>query len=116
VGAFWLVSCAFGPFFGWVLTSIAPLTATSWRWVYGLRFFLAAGLPIITALPILRYVRGKAARVALPLLLGVTMLAIWSVVNVGRDLLNGPVVQQVRSTGQLEMVLKFTAQSLGVIR
>jgi hypothetical protein len=116
VGAFWLVSCAFGPFFGWVLTSIVPLTVTSWRWVYGVRFFLAAGLPIITALPILRYVRGKAARVALPLLLGVTMLAIWSVVNVGRDLLNGPVMQQVHSSGQIEMVLKFTAQSLGVIR
>ncbi len=37
LGAFWLVSCAFGPFFGWILTSALPLTVVSWRWVYGMR-------------------------------------------------------------------------------
>lgn len=31
VGAFWLVSCVFGPFFGWLLTSVVPLTMASWR-------------------------------------------------------------------------------------
>jgi len=116
VGAFWLVSCAFGPFFGWVLTSVFPITLASWRWLYGLRLFLAAGLPLITALPLMRYVRGKAARVALPLLVGITMLATWSVMNVSRDLLAGPVVHQIQSTGQLEMFLKYTAQSLGAVR
>lgn len=116
VGAFWLVSCAFGPFFGWVLTSIIPITVASWRWVYGLRFFLGAGLPILTALPGLRYVRGKAARVALPVLILVTMLATWSVMNVSRDLLAGPVIQHVKSTGQVEMVLRYTGQSLGLVR
>lgn len=97
LGAFWLVSCAFGPFFGWVLTSILPLTVSSWRWVYGLRVLLAAGLPLITALPLTRYLRGKAILVALPIMLIVTMLPIWSAVNVSRDLFEGPIVQQVQS-------------------
>jgi hypothetical protein len=97
LGAFWLVSCAFGPFFGWALTSTLPLTMTSWRWIYGLRVLLAAGLPLITALPLTRYLRGKAVLVALPIMLIVTMLPIWSTVNVSRDLWEGPVVQQVQS-------------------
>jgi hypothetical protein len=97
LGAFWLVSCAFGPFFGWILTSALPLTVISWRWVYGLRVLLAAGLPLITALPLTRYLRGKAVWVAFPILLIVTLLPIWSAVNVSRDLWEGPVVRQVQS-------------------
>ena len=97
LGAFWLVSCAFGPFFGWVLTSTFPLTVVSWRWLYGLRVFLAAGLPLITALPLVRYLRGKSILIALPVLLIVTMLPIWSAVNVSQDLWEGPVVRQVQS-------------------
>ena len=30
IGAFWLVACAFGPFFGWVATALPPTTG-SWR-------------------------------------------------------------------------------------
>lgn len=26
-GAFWLVSCAFGPFFGWIVTSVGALSS-----------------------------------------------------------------------------------------
>jgi hypothetical protein len=97
LGAFWLVSCAFGPFFGWILTSVFPLTVDSWRWVYGLRVLLAAGLPLLTALPLTRYLRGKAVLVSLPILLIVTLLPVWSAVNVSRDLWEGPVSRQVQS-------------------
>jgi hypothetical protein len=113
IGAFWLVSCAFGPFLGWVITSVFPLTAASWRWLYGLRVVLAAGLPLITALPLTRYVRGKATWVALPLLAGITLLPIWSVVTVSQDLWEGPIIRQVQSSGQSELYLKHTEQSLG---
>ncbi len=51
---------------------------------------------------------------ALPLLVGVTMLPIWSVVRVSQDLWEGPIVQQVQSTGQSELYLEHTDQSLGV--
>jgi hypothetical protein len=112
VGAFWLVACVFGPFFGYVLTAVFPITVVSWRWAYGLRFFLGAGLPVLTALPMVRYLRGKAVWVALPILLGVTMLAIWSVVNVGRDLWAGPVIQQAQPGGPVELLLRFTGRRL----
>lgn len=113
IGAFWLVACVFGPFFGWALTSILPLTLGTWRWVYGLGFFLGGLLPALTALPPLRYLRGKAVLVGLPILVIVTMLAVWSVVNVGRDLWAGPLVQQVGSGGQMRYWLQYTGRFLG---
>jgi hypothetical protein len=117
LGAFWLISCAFGPFFGWMLTSALPLTIISWRWIYGLRVLLAAGLPLITALPLIRYLRGKAVWIALPILLIVTLLPIWSAVNVSRDLWEGPVIQQVQSINNpaetvTELYLPHTKQAL----
>lgn len=113
IGAFWLVSCAFGPFFGWIVTSVFPITQLSWRWLYALRLFLAAGLPILTALPLTRYARGKAAWIALALLVGITLLPIWSAVNVSRDLWAGPVLRQEPTSGQVELYLVHTEQRLG---
>ena len=116
IGAFWLVCCVFGPFLGWVITSVFPITVDSWRWLYSLRVIFAAGLPIITALPLTRYIRGKATWVALPLLVGITLLPIWSAVDVSRDLRAGPIVRQIQSTGQRELYLRYTDVSLGVER
>jgi hypothetical protein len=115
VGAFWLVGCVFGPFFGWVITSGAfPITQSSWQWMYGLRVLLAAAVPIMLALPLTRYVRGRSTLVALPLLVGVTLLPVSSAMNVSMDLWEGPHVWPVRSTGQPELFLKHTGRSLGV--
>jgi MFS family permease len=113
VGAFWLVGCAFGPFFGWVVTSGAlPITQGSWRWMYGLRVLLAAGVPVMLALPLTRYVRGRATWVALPLLLGVTLLPVSSAMYVSLDLWEGPLVRQARTDGRSELFLKHTGRSL----
>lgn len=97
VGSFWLVACAFGPFFGWVVTAASALTEENWRWRYGVRALLCVGLPVVCALPLLRYVRGKYWHVALLLLLGVTALAAWSGLNTLLDLREGPTV--TRATG-----------------
>ena len=51
IGGFWLLACAFGPFFGWIVTAIPP-TAASWKWQYFGRAFLAVILPVITAVPL----------------------------------------------------------------
>lgn len=113
VGAFWLVACTFGPFFGWIVTTgTFPITLNSWRWLYGLRVVLAAGIPLITALPLTRYVRGKASWVALPLLVGVTLLPVSSAMNVSRDLWEGPAVQQAQSTGRWVLYLQHTERNL----
>ena len=98
VGAFWLLACAFGPFFGWLLTAPAfPLTAENWWWRYVARAALSVGLPVLTALPLFAYVRGKYWHVALLLLFGVTSLAAWSGANTLRDLREGPSLR--RTTG-----------------
>lgn len=83
VGAFWLVGCTFGPLFGWIITSgVFPITQNSWHWLYGFRVLLAAVVPIVLALPLTRYVRGKSTLVALPLLVLVTLLPVSSAMNV----------------------------------
>jgi len=110
VGAFWLVACAFGPLFGWMVTNFFPITQASWHWLYGLRVFLAAGLPILLALPLLRYIRGKSTAVALPLLLLVTLLPVSTAMQVGRDLWEGPVLK-----GGSELYLQHSEHSLGRI-
>ena len=91
VGAFWLAACAFGPLFGWVLTSAFVLTEDNWRWLYWGRVILGIGLPVLTALPLLRYVRGPGVPVMIALLVGVTALPIWSAWATLRDLRSGPV-------------------------
>ena len=117
VGAFWLVGCVFGPFFGWVITSGAfPVTQSSWQWMYGLRVLLAAAVPVMLALPLTRYVRGKSTLVALPLLVGVTLLPVSSAMNVSMDLWEGPLVRQAGSDGRSELYLKHTGRSLGAER
>jgi hypothetical protein len=93
IGAFWLLACTFGPFFGWVLTSVATLTASNWRWFYGGRIGLCIALPVLTALPLLRYVRGRGAPVMLALLLGITALPVWSAWATLQDLRFGPIMR-----------------------
>lgn len=112
IGALWLVSCAFGPLLGWVITAFLPITEASWQWLYGLRAFFAAGLPIITALPLTRYVRGPSSWVALPILIGITAIAILSAVNVCRDLWEGPSVPQIQPNGRSEIYLRHTDKRL----
>jgi hypothetical protein len=116
VGAFWLVGCAFGPFFGWLVTEAFPITPSSWHWLYGLRAFLAAGVPLVLALPLLRYVRGKSSLVAGPLLVVITLLPVSTAIPVIQDLWEGPSVRQAPSTSESEIYLKHTERSLGGVR
>jgi hypothetical protein len=113
IGAFWLVGCAFGPLFGWMVTTgTIPLTPASWRWLYGLRVVLAAVIPILLALPLTRYVRGKSSWVALPLLVVVTLLPVSTAMNASLDLWEGPVVMD-GTEGESELVLQHTWNTLG---
>jgi hypothetical protein len=113
VGAFWLVGCAFGPLFGWLATETFPITTSSWHWLYGLRAFLAAGIPLVLALPLLRYVRGKSSLVAAPLLVVITLLPVSTAMPVIQDLWEGPSMRQAPLTSESEIYLKRTGRSLG---
>lgn len=117
VGAFWLVGCTFGPLTGWVFTTgTFPITQGSWRWLYAARFLFAAALPILLALPLTRYARGRAAWVALPLLFGVTALPVSTATYVTRDLWDGPAVLEDPTTGRSYLHLKHTGRVLGDAR
>lgn len=95
VGGFWLVACAFGPFFGWLMTAPAfELTEGNWWWRYAARVALSVCAPALTALPLFRYVRGKLWHVMLVLLFGLTTLAAWSGLNSLLDMREGPAVRQ----------------------
>jgi hypothetical protein len=113
IGAFWLVGCVFGPLFGWIITSGAlPITQHSWRWFFGLRVFLGAAIPVLLALPLTRYVRGRSALIALPLLICITLLAASSAMNASRDLWDGPISGQEWSTGRPFLYLRHTGRVL----
>lgn len=99
IGANWLVACAFGPFIGWLITlPLFPLTEKSWQWQYGARVFFAVVLPLLTALPLMRYARGRAALIAVPLLIGITALPVLSCVWVIGDLHDGVVTSNIAVT------------------
>ena len=89
IGAFWLVACAFGPFFGWIITAFPP-SETSWKWQYLARASLGVILPVITAVPLVPYARGKAALIAIPLLVAITAFPVLSCFWVLSDLHDGP--------------------------
>ena len=98
LGAFWLMACGLGPFFGWVLASAFTLTAENWRWLYWGRVVLSVGLPVLTAIALVRYVRGRNAMLMIVLLLTVTALPVWSAWGTMRDLWSGASVLTVRAT------------------
>jgi hypothetical protein len=106
IGAFWLVSCAFGPLCVWLLNAIVVLTPSNWRWIYLVEISLTIGLPLLTALPLFRYVRGKAALIALPILIGVTLLPIWVGLGPLMDVVTGP------SATPTVLILRYTSKEL----
>ena len=73
------------------------MTEDNWFWRYAARAVLSVCLPVLTALPLVVYVRGKFWHVALLLLVGVTSLSVWSGANTLLDLREGPTVK--RATG-----------------
>lgn len=113
VAIFWVISLVLGPFVGWIVTSgIIPITATSWRRLYGLRAFLAAGLPVLLVLPLIgSYIRVKAGRVALPIFLVLTLLAVSSAAEVSLDLWKGPLMRQDEN-GKPVLYLRYSSVPL----
>jgi hypothetical protein len=89
-----------------------PFTPTSWRWLYGLQVFLAAGIPLLLTLPLTRYVRGKSTLVALPILVFVTLLPVLTALVASQDLWEGPVMMSARSNSHPVWRLKHTGVEL----
>jgi len=107
IGAWWLMACAFGPLIGWFATSgTIPITTGSWRWLFGIRFFSTIMLPILCAVPLVRYVRGKSTLIALPLLVMITLLPVTTGVNSALDFWQGPKLTPIG--GRSYLILSHT--------
>lgn len=106
LGAFWLLACAFGPLAGWITTSAFPVQENTWRTLYLLRVIFAIALPLLTALPLVRYALGSPKRLALLILIGVTLLASLAGWLNLFDLLSGPATRQDEE--QMITYLRYT--------
>ena len=95
IGVFWLIAIFFGPLMGYLITLIQP-TLKSWRWQFSARVFFAAALPVLLSLPLYRYARGKTALLAVPLLIGLTLLPSLTIYWTARDLAGGEKSGMVR--------------------
>ena len=91
IGALWVLMCFLGPALGWVASDTPTLRQDNWRLWLWLRVALAGGLPLVTALPLVRYLDANSWKVGLPLLVGLTALAALSSLSAVRDLRGGPV-------------------------
>jgi hypothetical protein len=117
IGAWWLMGCAFGPLFGWFFTSgTIPITQGTWHFLFGIRILLTIILPILLALPLLRYARGKAGLIALPLLILITWLPVLSGVNSALDFWHGPVTGPIGRRGEIYTYLPHTGKVLETLR
>jgi hypothetical protein len=115
IGAFWLVSCAFGALVSWIFAQSQTISADSWETRYWLWIFLAIGLPLATAVPLFPYLRGPSILVGLPLLLIITFIPIWLASGAAYDLWYGPVERLIPETEQWELYLQYTGRAVGLV-
>lgn len=90
LGVVWLLSIPFAPFFTWVLTSFFDVNEDSYRGLLGARALLSVVLPIVCALPLLRYVRRGAVTVMLAVLFVGTAFPVLTGAGSAYDVLFGP--------------------------
>lgn len=74
IGAWWLVACAFGAFFGWTCGNLA-ISFPHWTMIFlTAEIIFTILLPVITMIPNLRYLSRNSAALQVPILVLVTSL------------------------------------------
>jgi len=68
LGVVWLLAIPLSPFLGWAEQSFVDLAPGNYRFVLGVRALLCVVVPLVTVVPLLRYVRGRASAYALLIL------------------------------------------------
>jgi hypothetical protein len=77
IGGLWLLACVFGPLIAWIIGQTG-LYGVEREGVNLARVFFSAILPILSALPLLRYVHRKNFYITIPILIIITGIAIFS--------------------------------------
>lgn len=116
LGVVWLLAIPFAPFFGWAQQALAELGPNNYRAILGVRAFLTVVVPVVTMLPLLRYVRGRASAYALLILFTGTAFPISTGYVAAADFVTGAVWQTIEIV-QLERVtfLRSASRKTGTI-
>jgi hypothetical protein len=101
----WLLAVPFAPFLAWVIGSLATVNVRTWRWVLGAEAFLCVALPLTCALPLLRYVRGRAAPYSLLILFLGTGFPVSIGWSSAADFVRGPKWEPVDVAGSVRVHL-----------
>jgi hypothetical protein len=112
LGVVWLLAIPFAPFFAWVIGSLSTVNVHTWRWVLGTRAFLCVAVPLICALPLLRYIRGRAAPYSLLILFLGTMFPVSIGWNSAADFVRGPKWEAVDVASSLRVHLTVRARDV----
>jgi hypothetical protein len=115
IGSFWMVSCVVSLAVSWFVTAATTITADSWESVYRYWVAISILLPLVTAAPLFRYLRGRSILVGLPLLLIITFIPVWTAAGAAYDLWYGPVEQLLPGSDQWELYLQYTGRWLGPV-
>jgi hypothetical protein len=78
LGAWWLMACAFGAFFGWISAQLAASWPQFETAFLALAVVFSIVLPVLTMLPNLRYLETRIAVIQIPILFFVTILPLLS--------------------------------------
>jgi hypothetical protein len=95
LGVVWLLAVPFAPFLAWAIGSLATVNLRTWRWVLGAEAFLCVAVPLTCVLPLLRYVRGRAAPYSLLVLFLGTLFPVSIGWSSAADFVRGPQWEQV---------------------
>jgi ABC-type phosphate transport system permease subunit len=115
IGSFWLISCVLGILVSWFVSERTIFPEDSWKSIYRDWVLFSIVLPLVTAVPLFRYLRGRSILIGLPLLLIITLIPVWMAAGAASDLLYGPVERLIPGTDQWELYLQYTGRSLGLI-
>jgi len=101
----WLLAVPFAPFLAWVICSLATVNVRTWRWVLGAEAFLCVAVPLTCVLPLLRYVRGRAAPYSLLILCLGTLFPVSIGWSSAADFVRGPKWEPVNVAGSIRVHL-----------
>jgi len=112
LGVVWLLAIPFAPFLAWVIGSLATVNVRTWRWVLGTEAFLCVAVPLTCVLPLLRYVRGRAAPYSLLILFLGTLFPVSIGWSSAADFVRGPQWEHVDVASSIRVHLIYRGRDI----
>ncbi len=110
LGVIWLLSIPLAPLVIWLIGSLTVVTNNNWQAILGSKAIVGVAVPIICVLPLLRYIRGDAAPVAILILAIGTLFPVFFGLTSLQDLRIGPQRETVVIT-RVQRVVAYTRRT-----